>query len=527
MRMTARQFAFYGVFWAVATAGVVCLTAGCKPSAEKQAALAQRLNQDMEDLAVKIQERQAQGQFAEAIALADQGLSNAKYAPQKPRFFALKVDVLLAQNDTDAAAELLLSAWKSSPALAQDQTERLFHHYQQQNNHAAALAWCGRLLGLGASLPADARSQVLKWHLSTALATRDNATAQASVDQLMASLQPPAAVAALKPALGSLVDAGQHAFAALLLTHIADQKNLAAPYRELVVTLNVRCLIAAADWANLTPAFNACVAELPDEPLVKLSRQVFMALQKNNQRDLLEQSSRHVVFNAPAKTNAVNTASRLWVECGVSQSKTLLPERLEALLNAHVSPVQVGNLFDRYFYEMVNELDVIRSLCALGERILSVCKDENTVNNVKVKILDGAFLVENYDLAVQMLEQGIPGKDKTWHEMSIPKVKAHRAMAQKNPREAVKYFREFMNAWITSNQEEEYDPTSGIAYSREWILGRNANRIAKILDSIPDKAEADKARAEAKDYFKVAVEKAKADAEATRLIKEETKDMGL
>jgi hypothetical protein len=200
---------------------------------------------------------------------------------------------------------------------------------------------------------------------------------------------------------------------------------------------------------------------------------------------------------------------------------------LEALLNAHVSPVQVGNLFDRYFYEMVNDLDVIRSLCALGERILSVCKDENTVNNVKVKILDGAFLVENYDLAVQMLEQGIPGKDKTWHEMSIPKVKAHRAMAQKNPREAVKCFREFMNAWVTSNQEEEYDPTSGIAYSREWILGRNANRIAKILDSIPDKAEADKARAEAKEYFKVAVEKAKADAEATRLIKEETKDMGL
>ena len=84
-----------------------------------------------------------------------------------------------------------------------------------------------------------------------------------------------------------------------------------------------------------------------------------------------------------------------------------------------------------------------------------------------------------------------------------------------------------MDCWINSKQEEEYDPTSGIAYSKEWILGRNANRIANILDSIPDKAEADKAREEAKNYFRTAIKKAAADAEATKLIKEETKDMGL
>lgn len=163
----------------------------------------------------------------------------------------------------------------------------------------------------------------------------------------------------------------------------------------------------------------------------------------------------------------------------------------------------------------------------MGERILAVCSDQTTVNNIKVKILDGAFITDNFDLAVHMLEQGIPGKDKLWHDMSLPKVKAHRAMAQKKPREAVQYFREFMNAWISSDQKEEFDPTSGIAYSREWILGRNANRIAGILDSIPDKAEADKARAEAKAYFKIALEKAANDAEAMKLLKEETKTMGL
>jgi len=79
-----------------------------------------------------------------------------------------------------------------------------------------------------------------------------------------------------------------------------------------------------------------------------------------------------------------------------------------------------------------------------------------------------------------------------------------------------------MNAWIASDQEEEFDPTSGIAYSREWILGRNAKRIGDILDTIPDKAEADKARAEAKEYFKTAIKKAENDPAALELLKKET-----
>jgi hypothetical protein len=117
-----------------------------------------------------------------------------------------------------------------------------------------------------------------------------------------------------------------------------------------------------------------------------------------------------------------------------------------------------------------------------------------------------------------MLEKGIPGKDPAWHAMSLPKVKAHRAQARKNPRDAVKYYREFMQCWETGDKEEEFDPTSGIAYSKEWILARNASRIAEILQSIPDEAEAAKARDEARAFFKIAIEKAKDDEAATKLV---------
>lgn len=525
---------FFKIAWIRASAVCVCLSflsapsllTGCRPSPEKLAAREAKISQEVDEQFAKLQELQMAGKIADAIALTDKALKTRRFAAHKERFFTQKIDLLLADNKDKEAGDLIVSTWNSDPALARTVSGRLYNHYQQTNNGPGLLAWCKRLLGLGPTLPADLRLQVLGWQLTTTFAQKDPAAAQASIDAALATLRADEAVPLLQSALGALIDGGQHAFALTLVQYVGS-KNAEATYRNLTVTLTLRCVLAAGDWEKFPAAFQTCVSQLPDEPLAKLLRTVFGSLQKGGQRDLLEQSSKQVIFNATDKTNAVNLAARTWVETGVAADKKMLPERLDALLNAKVSPVQVGSLFDRYFYEMVEKPEIIRSLCSIGERILANCADEATVNNVKVKVLDGAFITENFDLAVQMLEKHIPGKDQAWHDMSLPKVKAHRAMAQKKPREAVQYFREFMNAWIASKQEEEFDPTTGIAYSREWILGRNANRIAGILDSIPDKAEADKARAEAKDYFKTALEKAQKDPEALKLLKEETKDMGL
>lgn len=510
----------------VAGAALICET-GCKPSAEKAAAREAQINQEIDSLFAHVQALQAEGRLQEAAKLVENGLNTPKYKTQKSRFFYLKIDLLLAQNNDSLAAEELLKTWHSEPELARPVFGQIHTFYQQRNANKEIARWCKRLMGPDVGLPADLRKLVLDWQLSSSLASLDIAESKVSLDSLLAALQPEEAAPMIQCALDGLVDANQLDFVKALIPHIESGKPPSPLYHNLAVTLTLRCILAAKEWDLFQPAINACVAQLPDDQLLKLLRTVFSSLQKIGKPDLVDAVCKQVVNTVSEKQGSVNLAARIWVESGVAADKKCLPERLDTLLKAKVSPIQVGNLFDRYFYEMVADLDIIRNLCATGERILASCADETTVNNVKVKVLDGAFLVNNFDLAVHMLEQGIPGKDKAWHEMSLPKVKAHRAMAQNKPREAVQYFREFMNTWITSKQEEEFDPTSGIAYSREWILGRNANRIAGILDSIPDKAEADRARAEAKAYFKIAVQKASKDADATRLITEETKGMGL
>ena len=505
----------------------VLFLTGCKPSREKIAAQEAVLSQEIEALFARVQVLQSENQIDAAMTLIDNGLANPKYAGQKARFVTQKIELLLVQNKDQMAGAFILQTLKSEPEIVRAAFGNIYNYYQQRNRHPDIRTWCKRLLEPDSGLPQDLKGQVLSWQLSAALAMADEEGSTNSLGEILTGLKPEDAAPIIQQALDDLIDAGQHKLVLTLIRHVEGKKTESPLYSNLFVTLSLRCVLAAKDWENMTPTFNVCVAQLSDDQLLTLSRAVFPALQKNGQLSLIEQLSKHVIDTAIEKTNSVNNASRIWVENGVLTNKKTLPERLLTLLNARVSPVQVGSLFDRYFYEMTDDLEIIRSLCTLGERILAVCSDEATVNNVKVKILDGAFITENFDLAVHMLEQGIPGKDKAWHEMSLPKVKAHRAMAQKNPREAVRYFRDFMNAWIASDQKEEFDPTSGIAYSREWILGRNANRIAGILETIPDKTEADKARAEAKMYFKTAIEKAAGDAEASKLLKEETRNMGL
>ena len=527
MQKTGKRFACV-IFSCLTLAGVsLFTTSGCKPSSERLAIREALLNREIETLFEQIEGLLSENRTDEALQRVDQGLSNPAYAAHKTRFFTQKIDLLLAQNKEAETRELILQAWTKSPELARAVFGRVYNQYAGMKRHADIRLWCQKLLAPEIGLPVDLRSQVLNWQLSASLNMSDPESAKTDLEAMLASLIPEETVPLLQQAFGGLIDAGQYEFATSLIQYLEKKKISSPLYTQLFATLSLRCSIAQKDWPNMTPLFNACVDQLPDDALNKLLRTTFATLQKNNKPDLLQAFSKQVIFNAPDKKTAVHYASRIWVECGVSANKKLLTERLDALLTAKVSPVQVGNLFDRYFYEMTDDLEIIRSLCVLGERILSVCTDEATVNNIKVKILDGAFITDNFDLAVTMLEQGIPGKDKTWHDMSLPKVKAHRAMAQKKPREAVQYFRDFMNAWIASDQKEEFDPTSGIAYSREWILGRNANRIAGILDSIPDHVEADKARAEAKAYFKTALEKAASDAEALKLLKTETKSMGL
>jgi len=506
---------------------------GCRSKqrkSDRQALQAQALCQEVEARFAEILDLQTQGQMDTALALLDKCLANKKYKAHRSGFFSRKVDLLIAQDKGSETGALVLKTWQKEPQLAQSVFGRVHAYHLGKRDHAAALAWCGELLALGKGkmLPQGLRPQALEWQLAAAAAVGDPAAIGSGVGEIIRDLRPEKAVPLLQKTVNAMISAGQFEQAAAVLASLgASQEGAAREYRDFAATANLKSLLAQKDWQGVQGAVETCAAQLNDDVLAALLRQTFQTLQKSQQIQLLEKICHSVFQTAASKTTSAGYAARIWVDIGMLTDKRVLRERLVALLDAKVSADQVASLFERYFYEFVEDHEAIKSLCAVGQRIAEACQEEDAKNAMKLKLLDGAFIVEDYDLVLTMLERGVPDKPKEWHAMSIPKVKAHRALVHKKTEEAIGYFREFMKAMNEVGPDEEHDPTTGVAYSKEWILGRNALRIAELYDSLSDAANAAKARAEAKAFFDTALEKAGKDDNTLKLLKEELKEMGV
>ena len=502
---------------------------GKQAKAERQAMQAEALRQEAEAQLAEIAELQAKGQPDAAMVLLDTCIANKKYKAYRPRFFSQKVDLLLAQDKASEAGALVVKTWEKEPQLAQGVFGRIRTYHQGKGDHAAILAWCKELLsmGKGATLPKGLRPQVLEWMLTASTSLADPADIAGAVSLLITELPPEKAVPLLQQTVNALITSGKFTHVLAILACLDSHKESdSQAYKDLAAIANLKSLLAQKNWKKIPGAVEVCAVQLKDDILLALLRQTFTVLQKNQQAVLLENVAKSVFLTAPDKKDSASYAARIWVDIGMLTDKRVLQERLVALLDAKVRTDQVASLLERYFYDFVEDHAAIKGLCVIARRVMDASKDEESKNAMKIKLMDGAFIVEDYDLALAMLEQGIPDKPKAWHDMSIPKVKAHRALTQDKKLEAIGYFRDFMKVLVEVGPEEEHDPTTGVAYSKEWILGHNAYRIATLYDALSDTANAAKAREEAKALFDAALEKVSKDDDTLSVLKAEMKEMG-
>ncbi len=295
----------------------------------------------------------------------------------------------------------------------------------------------------------------------------------------------------------------------------------------LAFAIQFKCHSAAKDWPKLQKAILTCATQLPDDAADPLVSQIFAALKRDTQVELLEKTSQKLYQGALNKPRLLRLATTTWVGLCVEKDRQLLPASLEKLLTDKVPAEHVAVLLDRYFYELTENKEIMQKICVLGPKILAVTQNKTTQESVTLRMLDSAFLTDNFDLAVEMLGKGIPGRDAEWHATTLPKVKAHRALAQNKPLEAIENFRQFMNAWQNAKHVDEMDPTTGLVYNREWVLARNAIRIAKIYGAIPDETNQKKVLKEADAFFKVALSKVRPDSKEMTVLTQEIKAAGL
>ena len=143
--------------------------------------------------------------------------------------------------------------------------------------------------------------------------------------------------------------------------------------------------------------------------------------------------------------------------------------------------------------------------------------------------LDGFFLVNDYDGAVAMLDQGLDGRTPEWCKSTAAKLRAHKAMDNGEKKEAIKQLQIFIDYMLSDAMKdfEDSDPANGVVYSREWVAAKNYMRCATLSQEAGD----EKAKAEytqkAVPLYKTALEKAKDDEVSIKELKKEMNSYGL
>ena len=173
----------------------------------------------------------------------------------------------------------------------------------------------------------------------------------------------------------------------------------------------------------------------------------------------------------------------------------------------------------------------LKELLAFSDKLLKMSVlTTPAANALKERRLDGYFLSGDFDGAITYLEtEGVPSRSPAWCKGTAAKLRAHKAMEAGDKKEAVKQLLVFGEFMLSDEQKdfEDCDPTTGIVYSRDWVVARNYMRCANMSRELGDAANADKYFAEAKKYFATAHDKAKDDQKSLETLRDEMKAAGL
>jgi len=495
-------------------AATVVLTFGCNkdtstsgardPDSAAAMALEQKYRQGMEEAYQQANELFGIGQTNEAVRVFDALLENSSYEPWADEIFSEAIRIRLFAGHTDPVRDRVLAACTNGPvACARIGLQLLLPYLNENEGAAPAFAFASSV----ASLPqvdAELVRQATEWRFFAALGLPDMEQAADALSVILAAFPADAADAVLTGAFEQMIAAGRWDDLETLSKQVASAEGDRENRTHLLLTSSIRLAAGRAQWDAAQDLFKTAAETLPDAALQNLMSQILPAARRAGRLDIVDACAEAVIFQPGGKA-AVSQAARHWAESAMATNRAALPRRLEALLNAKIPTPVVSALLIRFFYDLIDETAVLKQLIPIANQLL-IGANEETVKTLKTMRLDGAFVLEDFDLAESYLEAGVPGRDASWHTMALCKVKAHRALKANKPREAVEHFRMFMTCLGDLAEADTYDPTTGVQHTPDMLRGRNALRIAEILATIPDAEAAAAARAEAAAYYKKALE---------------------
>ena len=462
------------------------------------------------------------GEVDGMLAAGETNRANARFtaALDEPAFkdlreplFSAMVRYFLFTGQFEEAKTNYLNALRTDPEIARPGFDAIYGAYMEKGDTAAALDWA-RLLATQ-DIGDDLRMTATDWLLASL--ARDNRLDEMGKETAAAleKFDPAAFAPVLVRIAQDGISNGKEEVAERIGAAIAaSSKKDASELAVAVKTIGVRIDASRQAWQKIADRMPVLVAEIPDIQLHGALQFAVQSARAAKRFDMVDAMCAPVVMDERAADLKLDRTRGFcaseWVgvlfEEGTRDTASF-PGRLAKLLQVKLDPRRIYSIYSRRFYEILDDKALIRECMPLVDSLIPLLPDEASQNGLRALQLDAAFLVDDYAVALAILEKGLPEHDQAWHAMATAKVKAHLALQEKRYDDAVKSFREFMNLLPDDDQP---DPASDVMYSKWTLLGNNEKRIADIYAEAGNAAESAKSIAAAREWYDKALEANKA-----------------
>ncbi len=396
---------------------------------------------------------------------------------------------------------------------------RLYRYYVSQSNAPAMLAWTASLQTQ--SLPQDLRVKAFAWWFEAGRSVGPLSCVTDLVPVCIAKFDAPTACGLLNGVIGAYDGAGDQASANKVLDAIERAAGRQADLNWLVTGQRVNLLFSAARWPEAENQFKKAAKTLPDAELSGCFQYAQACILRANQLDLLDRLCAWILKGQKKKNVTWQAAANAWMESAkIRKAAADVPVRLEALMQMGCPSATLVLYYYEYWNVVAREgnpADII-ALAKFAERLSVKLTDKKDKDIFQVYAFNDCIVLEDFERALKMLDKPLPNMNATAQQVAINKIKAHLALKKGNKPEAVERFRAFMQT-VKTWSEPEFDPISGLLFTKEICLGMNAKRIGDILSSMNDAKGARAAYLEADGYYAVAQKEFKTKSSEAEYIK--------
>ena len=467
-----------------------------------------------------LQEKFEAGDMEGVAAGFKAALADPVHAPNAPRIFSVYLGFLLQTSQVEEAKAAYLGALRTDPEWAEPCSGYIYGYLSETGDRAGALDWARTLLTQ--DIPEPYRVSATEWLATGLLSSGDRAGAFAAATNGLAQF----------PAEAYAPVAERFARAALAANDLRTAEDFLAAiegregYAPAAACLRLRLLGARGKFAEAAAALPGLRGKAPDPELLRALRDVFSAARNaKDDAGLDAVAAAGTLDPAFADASGIRLASaREWLGVPLrgEGGPSLYAQRFDRLLSLDFPPSQLYGLWTRYFYDVLDDVEALRSVAASGRTLKKRLSDNADIEMMRVYELDADFILKDYDGCLAVIDAGIPDHDPAWHEMMKAKVLAHKAEAAEDWAAAAKGYAKFISMLP---EEEQQDPTTGIVYSRLTLVGNNQRRIAGLWEKAGDPAKAKAALAAARDAYRKAIEANAAGQETAEYIEKQLKEL--